>query len=133
MSLRDADPTYFYELHEGDDELFLDVILAHDAEYDEAEFLELVLEARAKVLDTHESDTLVEAVAAELATTHGFLVIDDSQLRVAVNVSVREDETVVAEVDASRAPRSAADEVPEEGFRSLLVDIEPDDASWERD
>lgn len=133
MSLRDGDPVYFYELHEGDDELFTDVLLAHDGEYDEAEFLELVLEARAKVLDSFETETLVEAVAVELAANHGFLVVDDSQLRVAVNVSVREDETYVANVDAAREPRSEAEEDPDEGFRSLLVDIEPDDASWGRD
>ena len=54
---------YFYELHEGDDEVFSDVLLAHDSEYDENEFLELVLEARAAVLDKYEEDTLSEAIA----------------------------------------------------------------------
>ncbi len=85
-------PYYFYELHESDTDLFADVLLAHETEYDEAEFLELVLEAREKVLDRFEADSLIEAVAVELSERAGFLIIDDSQLRVAVNVSASEDE-----------------------------------------
>ncbi len=70
--------------------------------------------------------SLIEAVAADLASQAGFLVIDDSQLRVAVNVSADEDGTFVAEVDADRAGREQA----ASDFRTLLVDVEPDDAAW---
>ncbi len=91
MTARDGDapPYYFYELHESDTDLFADVLLAHVTEYDEAEFLDLVLEAREKVIDEYETDSLIEAVAAELSARAGFLIVDDSQLRVAVNVSAR--------------------------------------------
>ncbi len=58
MALRDGDPIYFYELHEGDEDVFFDILLAHDAEYDEQEFLELVLEARTAVIETYQEDTL---------------------------------------------------------------------------
>jgi hypothetical protein len=119
----DAPPYYFYELHESDSDLYADVLLAHETEFDEAEFLELVLEARKKVIDTFESDSLVEAVAGELAERAGFLVIDDSQLRVAVNVSAEDEGTFVADVDEVGAARGA-------DFRTLLVDVEPDDAAW---
>jgi hypothetical protein len=51
MSLRDGEPVWFYELHEGDDDVFSDVLLYHDTEYDEQELLELVLEARTAVLE----------------------------------------------------------------------------------
>ena len=87
MSLRDGEPVWFYELHEGDDDVYSDVLLYHDTEYDERELLELVLEARTAVLDTYREDTLSEAIANELARRHGFLVVDDTQLRVAINVS----------------------------------------------
>jgi hypothetical protein len=128
MTLRDGEPIYFYELHEGDDEVFSDTLLAHDAEYDDGEFLELVLEARSAVIDRYEEDTLSEAIARHLADTHGFLVIDDSQLRVAVNVSTQEGETFVAAVEAG-APGGEADE-SETDYRSLVLDVDPEDHRW---
>jgi len=127
MPMRDDGSLYFYELHEGDDELFTDVLLSHDAEFDEEEFLGMVLEARGAVLDRFEEDTLSEAIAAELARHHGFLVVDDRQLRVAVSVSAEEGETAVVAVEEMRAQRPPDDD---EGFRSLLVDLEPEDRRW---
>jgi len=122
----DAPPYYFYELHESDTDLFADVLLAHATEYDEAEFLDLVLEAREKVIDEYETDSLIEAVAAELSARAGFLIVDDSQLRVAVNVSSEEDGTFVADVDeTSRVGAGSRND-----FRTMLVDVEPDDAAW---
>jgi hypothetical protein len=128
MTARDGDapPYYFYELHESDTDLFADVLLAHATEYDEAEFLDLVLEAREKVIDEYETDSLIEAVAAELSARAGFLIVDDSQLRVAVNVSSEEDGTFVADVDeTSRVGAGSRND-----FRTMLVDVEPDDAVW---
>ncbi len=61
MALRDGDPIWFYELHEADDDLYADVLLAHDVEYDERELLDLVLEARAAVLESYTEDSLSEA------------------------------------------------------------------------
>jgi hypothetical protein len=127
VALRDGDvPLFFYELHESDSDLFADVLLAHETEYDEAEFLELVLESRARVIDGFREDSLIEAVAADLVERAGFLVIDDAQLRVAVNVSSAEDGTFVADMQAPSRGGSAA----REDFRTLLVDVEPDDAVW---
>ncbi|MDQ3492019.1 MAG: hypothetical protein M3452_02005 [Chloroflexota bacterium] len=127
MPMRDDGSLYFYELHEGDDELFTDVLLSHDSEFDEEEFLGMVLEARGAVLDRFEEDTLSEAIAAELARHHGFLVVDDRQLRVAVSVSAEEGETAVVAVEEMRPQRPPDDD---EGFRSLLVDLEPEDRRW---
>ncbi len=125
--MRDDGSLYFYELHEGDDELFTDVLLSHDSEFDDEEFLGMVLEARGAVLDRFEEDTLSEAIAAELARHHGFLVVDDRRLRVAVSVSAEEGETAVVAVEEMRAQRPPDDD---EGFRSLLVDLEPEDRRW---
>jgi hypothetical protein len=117
---------YFYELHEGDDDVFSDALVAHDIEYDEDEFLELVQEARREIVDTFEEDTLVEAIANELQRRHGFLHIDDSRLRVAVNVSANEAGTYVTQVDERRADRDGAGD-GDEDYRSLLVEIDPED------
>ena len=128
MSLRDGEPVWFYELHEGDDDVFSDVLLYHDTEYDEQELLELVLEARTAVLDTYTEDTLSEAIANELARRHGFLVVDDTQLRVAVNVSAQEGETAVARVDLGPVGRDDDDD-----HRSILIDVEPEERLWGTD
>ena len=125
MALRDGDPVWFYELHESDDDLFADVLLAHDVEYDEQELLDLVLEARTAILESYSEDTLSEAIANELARKHGFLVVDDSQLRAAVTVSTHEGETVVAPVDETPGSAPVGDE-----FRSLLVDVDKEDRRW---
>jgi len=122
----DASPYYFYELHESDTDLFADVLLAHETEYDENEFLELVLEARKKVLDGFTADSLIEAVALELAERAGFLIVDDTQLRVAVNVSSEDEGTFVADVDQTSSVGGGR----RDDFRTMLVDVEPDDAVW---
>lgn len=118
---------YFYEIHESDDELFADALLAHDSEYDEDEFLEMVVEARREVIDSFTEDSLVEAIAKQLARTHGFIHIDDSQLRAAVRVSADEDETQITPVEEIGA---SVGEPEEEDFRTLLVDVDPEDQPW---
>ena len=126
---------YFYELHEGETDLFTDLLLVHDVDFDEDQFLELVLEARAAVLETFREDTLVEAVAAELERRHGFTVVDDSRLRVSVNVSGHEGETALAGVEADRRDTRSAPEEDEDddaealdrGFRTVVVDLDRND------
>jgi hypothetical protein len=125
MTFRGDQPLYFYELHEGEDEVFSDLLLAHEAEYDEDEFLALVLEARETVLSSFEEDTLIEAIAKELQRRHGFLAITDDQLRVAVTVSAREGETAVAAVHETPVIRTEEDD-----FRSMLIEVEGEDRPW---
>ena len=122
---------YFYELHESEGDLFTDVLLVHDAEYDEESFLEIVLEARAAVVDSFEQDTLVEAVAAELERRHGFTFVHDARLTASVDVSKDEGVTSLAELtdddedeDAYDDARTTTARGPEVGFRSLVVDLE---------
>lgn len=119
---------YFYELHEGDADLLSDVLLVHDEEFDEEEFLELVLDARSAVLRSFEEDTLVEAVANELERRHGFTFIHDARLRVAVLVSSEEGETAVVGLDEGDAGDEDDEDEDEDGartgFRSLVVDMD---------
>ncbi|MFO1539586.1 MAG: hypothetical protein ACKOTZ_03930 [Chloroflexota bacterium] len=129
MDEHDTDPRHYYELNEGDGEVFSDLLLAHDTEYDEEEFLELVLAARRRVIDTFEEDTLSEAIARDLARTAGFTVIDDRRLRVAVTVSAEEGETRVVGID-ERSGALADDGDPDEEFRSLVLDVDKEDRRW---
>jgi hypothetical protein len=127
---------YFYELHESDDDLFSDALLAHEQDFSEDEFFELVLEARAKVIDTFREDTLVDAVARELERAHDFLYIDDRYLRAAVNVSANLEDNVIAEVDDSDRDRDDEDEWDDEdedrasgdgALRTLVVGLDRND------
>jgi hypothetical protein len=118
---------YFYELTEADDEIFASLLLAHDAEYDEKEFLELVLEAREAVIKHFEEDSLIEAIAAELERRHGFIHVE-ANLRASVRVSAEEGETESIEVEE----RAAA--MPEDGdYRSMLIEVEPEDRPYRDD
>jgi hypothetical protein len=83
---------YFYELHEGDDELYSDVLLARDDEIAPEDFFDLVQAVRSRILDSFEEDSLIEAIATELERSHGFTYISDERLTAAVNVSTDEDE-----------------------------------------
>jgi hypothetical protein len=116
---------YYYELSESDDEIFANVLLAHDAEYDEQEFLDLVLEARAAVIKSFEEESLIEAIATELERRHGFVHIEDT-LRAAVRVSAEEGETEIVPTD-ERAARVPSEE---EDFRSMLIEVEPEDRPY---
>ena len=115
---------YFYELSEADDEIFANLLLAHDSEYDENEFLDLVLEAREKVLTNFEEDSLIEAVATELERQHGFVHVE-ANLRAAVRVSAEEDETELTPVDERPTVPSEEDD-----FRTMLVEVEPEDRPY---
>ncbi len=122
---------YFYELHEGDDDLYSDALLTHEQEFTAEEFFELVQEARRRVQDTFEEDTLVEAIARELERTHEFTYISDGLLVAAVNVSRIEDENFVADIlgddeDADDDEDEDEDdgEALEGELRSLIVDLD---------
>lgn len=127
MSLRDNLPLYIYELHEGDEDVFTDLLLAHEMEYDDQEFLELVQESRRRVLETFEEDTLTEAIARDLEARQGFVVLDDRVLRVAVEVSAEEGETKVVNVNEGLG---LMEDEAEERFRSLVFDVEKEDRRW---
>lgn len=90
---------HYYELHEGDNEVFADAFLAHEEEYEPEEFFELVQSIRRRIMDNYEEDTLVEAIAAELERVHGFTFVTDERLTAAVNVSRDDEENFLAKID----------------------------------
>jgi hypothetical protein len=113
---------FFYELHEGDDEIYSDVLLVRDTEMEPEEFFELVQSIRRRVQETYEDDTLIEAIAVELERDHGFMFVSDERLAAAVNVSSEESENFLAEVGSD----DEEDADRENDFRSILAEFEPD-------
>lgn len=92
---------HFYELHEGDDDVYADLLLAREEEMDAEEFFDVVQSIRRRIQDNHESTTLVEAIAEELERDYEFIAISDDRLTAAVNVSKDDDENFLADLDSS--------------------------------
>ncbi len=116
---------YFYELHEGDAEVYSDVLLVHDEQYEPEEFFELVQSIRRQVLDGFEDDTLIEAIAAVLERDHGFVFISDDKLTAAVNVSRDDDDTFLASLDGETGDED--DELePDVDYVTIRAALDPD-------
>ena len=125
---------YFYELHEGDDDLFTDLLLARETEMDPDVFFDIVQTIRRRVQDSFEHDTLIEAIAEELEQDYEFIALTDDRLVAAVSVSKKEADNFIAELeplDEDSADRdSDSDDDDEDGptngeVRSLYVDLDP--------
>ena len=95
-----AADVFFYELHEGDDEVYSDVLVVSESEWEPDEFFELVQRIRRDIQDGYEHDTLIEAIAVVLERDHGFVFVSDDQLVAAVNVSTEEADNFLADLDA---------------------------------
>ena len=108
---------HFYELHEGDNEVFADLLLAREDEMDPEEFFDVVQSIRRRILDSFEQQTLVEAIADELERDYGFISITDDRLTAAVNVSRDEEENFLADLDE---PGESQD------YASILADLQGD-------
>ena len=106
---------HFYELHEGDDEVFADLLLAREEEMEPEEFFDVVQSIRRRVVDNFETQTLVEAIADELEREYGFIAVTDERLTAAVNVSREEEENFLADLDA---PDDSMD------YASILADLQ---------
>ncbi len=107
---------YFYELHEGDDDVFSDLLLVNDEQMEPEDFFELVQAVREKVQASFEEDTLIEAIASELEREHGFTFVSDARLTASVHVSP---------IDKENRLISADDEIMESAeFRTLLADFD---------
>jgi hypothetical protein len=109
---------HFYELHEGDDDVFADILLTRDDEMDPEEFFTIVQSIRRRIVDSFEQDTLVEAIAEELERNFGFLAITDDRLTAAVNVSRDDDENFLADLD---------DQEESPDYTTILADLQAGD------
>ena len=94
---------FFYEIHEGDDELGTAVLLGHEQRFEPQDFFQLVKKVRAEVIESFEEDSLSEAIAAELQRRHGFVYVTDDLLVASVNVDENEANTfLVTEGEGGR-------------------------------
>ena len=91
---------FFYEIHEGDEDLGSAVLLAHERRFEPVEFFALVKKARALLVDSYEEDSLAEAIANELARTTGFIHVTDELLVASINVDVTEEGTFLVSEEA---------------------------------
>jgi len=123
---------FFYELHEGDNDVFTDVIVVSESEWEPEEFFELVQSIRRRIQDTFIHDTLSEAIAVELEREHGFIHVSDDSLVASVNISLDESEnflarTAVELADADEDDDDDDDEEEDEDvdYKAVIVELDP--------
>ena len=122
---------FFYELHEGDEDVFSDVLLVRDDEMDPDEFFELVQSIRRRIQETYEDDTLIEAIAVELEREHGFIHVSDDSLVASVNVSLDEDENFLARTEVELADSEEDDDDDDDDedddpdYKAVIVEFDP--------
>jgi hypothetical protein len=119
---------HFYELHEGDGDVFFDVLLFREDEMDPEEFFTVVQSIRRRIQDGYETDSLIEAIAEELEQDYGFTFVSDDRLTAAVNVSKTEEDNFLADLEAEELDAGELDAVDEEvDYRAVYADFEPTD------
>lgn len=112
---------HFYELQEGDGDLFFDVLLFRDEEMDPDEFFTVVQSIRRRIQDTYETDSLIEAIAVELEQDYGFVFVSDDRLTAAVNVSRNDEDNFLADLEQDEIDTEDVD------YRTVYADFEPGD------
>jgi hypothetical protein len=125
---------FFYELHEGDNEVYSDVLVVSESEWEPDEFFELVQTIRRRIQDGYIHDTLSEAIAIELERDHGFIYIGDDRIVASVNVSTEESENFLADSEVALADAEEDDDDDEDeddddragaDYLTLLADLDP--------
>lgn len=125
---------FFYELHEGDNEVYSDVLVVSESEWEPQEFFELVQSIRRRIQDQYHLDTLVEAIALELERDHGFIFVSDDQLVASVNVSTEESENFLAKLEVELADAEEdddddddedEDETERVDYKAILAEFDP--------
>jgi hypothetical protein len=122
---------FFYELHEGDSEVYSDVLVVSESEWEPQEFFDLVQSIRRRIQDTFVHDTLSEAIAVELEREHGFIYVSDDQLVASVNVSTDDADNFLAKLEVELADDEEDDddddddEDDETDYKAVIVDLDP--------
>jgi hypothetical protein len=124
---------FFYELHEGDDAVYSDVLVVSESEWEPQEFFDVVQRIRRDIQDTYQHDTLIESIAMVLERDYGFIFVSDDRLVAVVNVSTQEDENFLADLGMEDDDDDDDDDEEEPGdqltgdFRTILAEFDPDD------
>jgi hypothetical protein len=125
---------FFYELHEGDDSVYSDVLVVSESEWEPQEFFDVVQRIRRDIQDAYQHDTLIESIAMVLERDYGFIFVSDDRLVAAVNVSTQEDENFLADLGMEQDDDDDDDDDDEEepgdqlsgDFRTILAEFDPD-------
>ena len=129
---------FFYELHEGDNEVYSDVLVVSESEWEPQEFFELVQSIRRRIQGQYHLDTLVEAIAVELERDHGFIYVSDDQLAASVRVSTEEADNILAKLEVDLADAEDDDDRDDDeddeddderrvDYRAIAVEFDPGD------
>lgn len=125
---------YFYELHEGEGDIFSDLILVHEERFEPDEFVELVRAASRRVRDSFDENTLIEAVARVLEEEQGFTPVSDDRLTASVLVSQSEEETQLTAIEvADQGPDWGDEDIDENDideddlpdYRAVIAELRP--------
>jgi hypothetical protein len=125
---------FFYELHEGDNEVYSDVLVVSESEWEAQEFFELVQTIRRRIQDQYHLDTLSESIALELERDHGFVYVSDDRLAASVNVSTEEADNFLAQLEVERADAEEDDDDDDDedededdrvDYRAIVADFDP--------
>ncbi len=132
---------FFYELHEGDDDVYSDALVVSESEWEPDEFFQLVQRIRRDLQDGYDQGSLIEAIATILDRDHGFIFVSDDRLCAAVNVSTLEADNFLADLDANIGvfddddddDDDDEDEEPRGDYRTILTEVDFElDAERER-
>lgn len=122
---------FFYELHEGDDDVYSDALVVSESEWEPDEFFQLVQRIRRDLQDGYDQGSLIEAIATVLDRDHGFIFVSDDRLRAAVNVSTLEADNFLADLDANVGvfdddddDDDDEDEEPRGDYRTILTEVD---------
>jgi hypothetical protein len=118
---------FFYELREGDNDIFADVLLLREEEMDAESFFELVQSIRLRIQNSFVQNTLIEAIAEELERDHEFIAISDERLSASVNVSKIDDDNYLAELDPGDEDEESGEPGSGADYRGIFVDLLRDD------
>jgi hypothetical protein len=125
---------FFFELHEGDNEVYSDVLVVSESEWEPQEFFELVQTIRRRIQHQYHQETLIEAIAIELERDHGFVFVSDDRLAASVNVSVEEADNFLADLEVDLADREEDDDDDDDededdrngaDYRAILAEFDP--------
>jgi hypothetical protein len=110
---------HFYELQEGDGDLFFDVLLFREEEMASEEFFTVVQSIRRRIQDSYQTDSLIEAIAIELEQDYDFVFVSDDRLTAAVNVSKNEEDNFLADLEPDELDTEDVD------YHAVYADFEP--------
>jgi hypothetical protein len=122
---------FFFELHEGDNEVYSDVLVVSESEWEPQEFFELVQTIRRRIQDQYHQETLSEAIAIELERDHGFIHVSDDRLAASVNVSTEESDNFLADLEVDLADAEEDDDDDDDDdeddvdYRAVIADFDP--------